>query len=129
MSIMIMMIIQAKVPNTLFTKFYAVGLVHFVSFTIHNNTLDHYISTPSVQMRKGRFSDIKLFHGLPWGLISKEPTCHAGDESSILGSGRSPGGGHGNPLQHHCLRTPWTERPDTAAATDHARIFLGLVCR
>lgn len=39
MSIMIMMIIQVKMPNTLFTKFYAVGLIYFVSFIIHNNTL------------------------------------------------------------------------------------------
>ena len=27
----------------------------------------------------------------------------AGDASSIPGSGRSPGGGHGNPLQYSCL--------------------------
>ena len=25
---------------------------------------------------------------------------------SILGSGRSPGGGHGNPLQYSCLENP-----------------------
>ena len=28
---------------------------------------------------------------------------HIGDTSSILGLGRSPGGGHGNPLQYVCL--------------------------
>ena len=28
------------------------------------------------------------------------------DTSSILGSGRSPGGGHGNPLQYSCLENP-----------------------
>ena len=28
------------------------------------------------------------------------------DTSSISGSGRSPGGGHGNPLQYSCLKTP-----------------------
>ena len=27
----------------------------------------------------------------------------AGDAGSILGSGRSPGGGNGNPLQYSCL--------------------------
>ena len=39
-------------------------------------------------------------------LCSKESACNAGDEGdtgSILGSGRSPGGGHGNPLQNSCL--------------------------
>ena len=28
---------------------------------------------------------------------------HTGDASSISGSGRSPEGGHGNPLQYPCL--------------------------
>ena len=39
----------------------------------------------------------------------KESACNAGaegDTGSILGSGRSPGGGHGNPLQYSCLENP-----------------------
>ena len=32
--------------------------------------------------------------------------CNAGDMGSILGSGRSAGGGHGNPLQYSCLENP-----------------------
>ena len=39
----------------------------------------------------------------------KNPTANAGDtrdEGSVPGSGRSPGGGHGNPLQHSCLENP-----------------------
>ena len=28
------------------------------------------------------------------------------DAGSIPGSGRSPGGGHGNPLQYSCLKNP-----------------------
>ena len=28
------------------------------------------------------------------------------DRGSITGSGRSPGGGHGNPLQSSCLENP-----------------------
>ena len=28
------------------------------------------------------------------------------DMGSIAGSGRSPGGGHGNPLQYSCLENP-----------------------
>ena len=41
--------------------------------------------------------------------MSKESTCNvgdAGDMGSIPGSGRSPGGGHGNPLQYSCLENP-----------------------
>ena len=36
----------------------------------------------------------------------KNPPANAGDPrdaGSILGSGRSPGGGNGNPLQYSCL--------------------------
>ena len=44
--------------------------------------------------------------GLPWCPCGKESACNAGDardEGSIPGSGRSPGGGEGNPLQYYCL--------------------------
>ena len=41
--------------------------------------------------------------GLPGGSEGKESACSAGDTGSILGSGRSPGEGHGNPLQYSCL--------------------------
>ena len=39
----------------------------------------------------------------------KNPSANAGDISdagSTLGSGRSPGGGHDNPLQYSCLGNP-----------------------
>ena len=42
-------------------------------------------------------------------LSGKESACNAGDAgdtSLISGSGRSPGGGHGNPLQYS-----WWEKP------------------
>ena len=32
-----------------------------------------------------------------------ESACSVGDLASITGSGRSPGEGNGNPLQHSCL--------------------------
>ena len=37
--------------------------------------------------------------GFPGGSDGKESTCNAGDLGSIPGLGRSPAGGHGNPLQ------------------------------
>ena len=40
------------------------------------------------------------------GSDSKESACDAGDVGSIPGSGRSPGGGNGNPLQYFCLENP-----------------------
>ena len=43
--------------------------------------------------------------GFSGGLDGKESTCNAGDLGLISGSGRSPGGGHGNPLQYSCLES------------------------
>ena len=43
------------------------------------------------------------------GLVIKNPPANAGekrDVGSIPGSGRSPGGGHDNPLQYSCLENP-----------------------
>ena len=42
-------------------------------------------------------------------LVVKNPPANAGDVRDlglIPGSGRFPGGGHGNPLQHSCLENP-----------------------
>ena len=49
--------------------------------------------------------------GSPGGSDGKESACNVGDVGSIPGSGRSPGGGNGNPLQYSCLRNPMEEEP------------------
>ena len=41
--------------------------------------------------------------GFPGGSDGKESACNAGDLGLIPGSGRSPGGGHGNPLLYSYL--------------------------
>ena len=43
------------------------------------------------------------------GSVIKNPPANVGDSVSIPGSGRSPGGGNGNPLQTSCWKIPWTE--------------------
>ena len=46
-------------------------------------------------------------------LVVKNPPVNARnvrDASSIPGSGRSLGGGHGSPLQHSCLENPVDRR-------------------
>ena len=45
--------------------------------------------------------------GFPGGTVGKESTCKVKDLGSIPGLGRSPGGGHGNPLQYSCLENPY----------------------
>ena len=44
--------------------------------------------------------------GFPGSSDSKTSTFSVGDLGSIPGLGRSPGGGHGNPLQYSCLENP-----------------------
>ena len=43
---------------------------------------------------------------LSGGSDGEDPACSVGDWSLIPGSGRSPGGGHGYPLQYSCLENP-----------------------
>ena len=47
--------------------------------------------------------------GFPQWLSREESASYAGDtgdSGSIPGLGRSPGGGHGSPLQYSCLKNP-----------------------
>ena len=42
----------------------------------------------------------------PGGSEDEASACHAGDQGSIPGLGRSSGEGNGNPLQYSCLENP-----------------------
>ena len=47
--------------------------------------------------------------------VKNPPACSVGDIRSmslIPGLGRTPGGGHGNPLQYSCLENSMDEEPD-----------------
>ena len=67
--------------------------------------------------------------GFPAGTGVKNPPASAGDTGdagSIPGSGRSPGGGNGNPLQDPCLENPMDRR---AIAREVARVGLNLATK
>ena len=51
-----------------------------------------------------------VFLGFPGGSDGKESACSAGDLGLIPELGRSPEGGHGNPLQYSCLEKPNCQR-------------------
>ena len=55
----------------------------------------------------GSLIGVQGFPGRPAG---KESTCNAGDPGLVPGSGRSPVGGHGNPLQYSCMENPQGQR-------------------
>ena len=48
----------------------------------------------------------QAFLGFPGGSVVKNPPANAGDADSNPGLGRSPGEGHGDPLQYSSLRNP-----------------------
>ena len=50
--------------------------------------------------------DLHCTRGFPGGSVIKNLPANAGNTCSIPGSGRSPEGGNGNPLQHSCLGNP-----------------------
>ena len=44
-----------------------------------------------------------IYKDLPGGSVVKNLCANAGDAGLVPGSGKSPGEGNGNPLQHSCL--------------------------
>ena len=69
----------------------------------------HYLSPCFIFKKKYSQEIIKICRallGFPGGSDGKGSACTAGDLGSIPGSGRSPRGGHGNPLQYSCLENP-----------------------
>ena len=63
-------------------------------------------ASPAANLRSGPQGHTYSHLGFLGGSVGKESACNAGDTGSIPGSGRSPGGGHGNPLQYSCLKSP-----------------------
>ena len=80
-----------------------------------NNSLLQKINIIKTQIklqRRGELlikRDVRDVSGLPQWLSGQESACK-GDTGSIPGSGRSPGGRHGNPLQNSCLENPHGQR-------------------
>ena len=55
-------------------------------------------------------SEGESFLDLPGDSDGKESSCNAGELGSIPGWGKSPGEGHGNPLQYSSLENPHEQR-------------------
>ena len=66
----------------------------YVCDVLFKNCIDHLL-----WMDHNEFNQTLRLCVFPDGLTGKEPACNTRDAGSILGSWRSPGGGHGNPLQ------------------------------
>ena len=69
-----------------------------------------------------KVKDLELNSVCSEGSASKESACSTGDLGSIPGSGRFPGGGHDNPLQHSCLEHPMDRGARKATVHGVARV-------
>ena len=88
----------------------ALRFLYILTFNPHINPMRWILLLPSLPP--------KLHLGLPRWLSGKELACqvgYAGDVGLNPGSGRSSGGGNGNPLQYSYLDNPidrgaWSQR-------------------
>ena len=73
-----------------------------------------YLSLSYLARRSNRNKRWQLYMlGFPGGSVVKNPydnAGHSGYAGPIPELGRSPGGGHGNPLQYSCLENPHGQR-------------------
>ena len=110
--------------HKLFQLNYQFWLLYLIFSNIRTHVFSHILLTIILALILKDFSFSCLFSGLPWWLSGKESTCNAGDPASIPESGRSPGGGHGNPLQCSCLENPmergaWQEQSIVSQRVGH----------
>ena len=69
------------------------------------------VGTNAGEARSVIYTSPWALEGFPGGSDGKEAACRAGDLGLMPGLGRSPGGGHGNPLQYSRLENPMDREP------------------
>ena len=74
------------------------------------------------KQNENKMQNIILVNGFLHGSGGKESACNVGDMGSIPRSGRSPGEGHGNPLQYSCLENPMGRGPGRLQSTGLQRV-------
>ena len=75
------------------------------------------------------FKGFMAYLSFPGGSAVKNLTANAGDMGSILGSGRSPREGNGNPLQYSCLGNPMDRGARWATVQVVSRVRFDLVTK
>ena len=89
------------------------------TWELHKYVEDRWMNVSNINILVGSSSFYELsfyYHhliwhlGFPGDLDSKESACNVGDLGLTPGLGRSPGEGHGNPLQYSLLENPHGQR-------------------
>ena len=92
----------ATLPGVRYCNWYLIVDV-MICISLINSGIEHLF----VCLLATYFSPLnKCVFQSPNGSVGKESACSAEDLGSIPGSGRSPGGEHGNILQYSCLENP-----------------------
>ena len=76
---------------------------------IYNNVLVSGVQQSDSAVYIHTFT-LSLILGFSGGSDGKESICDVGNLGLTPGSGRPPGGKHGNPLQYSCLENPRGQR-------------------
>ena len=84
-------------------------LIHYLCFSLFTMAMVFYFNY-HIDTYHILYTYYMYKLGFPGGSDGKESACNAEDPGLIHGLGRSPGGGHGNPLQHSCLENPHGQR-------------------
>ena len=82
------------------------SLVHHINYCFSNRKTSRFCVTLFSSKMHSNCRNLLLKMDFPGGSVVKNLPANARDASSIPGSGRSPGGGHGNPRQYSCLENP-----------------------
>ena len=64
------------------------------------------LETSATEAEKAKCKNREEISASQMAQLGKESACNTEDMGSILRSERSPGGGHGNPLQHSYIGNP-----------------------
>ena len=90
---------------------------------LYHNSAYHSFASEPIHSLTSKLHSLPWFPSFPGGSEGKTSAYNAGDPGSILGSGRSPGEGNGNPLQYSCLENQeWTEEPGRLQSVGSQRV-------
>ena len=110
-----------------------------LSLSIMFSRVIHVVSRINTSFRHQEHCIDTVHFGTPRVVVAvKNLPANSGDVSLTPGSGRSPGGGHGNLLQYSCLEnplgqssltgySPWAHKESDSAEVA-AHVLAGLVC-
>ena len=94
----------------------------FKCFLTAVNLVDDHGFQMSLRIEPRSFRWVISSSGFPGSSADKESSCNVGDLGLIPGLGRSPGGGHGSPLQYSCLENPHGQEPGVLQSMGSQRV-------